>query len=54
MIAVKTKFSAKDLPESFEKTRTSIERRIPLSAGAFNRKLSASAEKRVAELQQGL
>ena len=54
MIAVKTKFSAKDLPESFEKTRTSIERRIPLGVGAFNRKLSVSAEKRVAELQQGL
>ena len=52
MIAVKTKFFAKDLPDSLEKTRTGIERRIPLGAGAFNRKLSPSAAKRVSELKQ--
>src|SRR3990170_169597 len=51
MIAVKTKFFAKDLPESLEKTRTGIERRIPLGAGAFNKKLTASAAKRVARLK---
>ncbi len=52
MIAVKTKFFARDLPDSLEKTRTGIERRIPLGAGAFNRRLTASAEKRVAELKK--
>lgn len=37
MIAVKTKFVAKDLPDNLEKTRTGIERRIPLGAGSFNK-----------------
>ena len=36
MIAVKTKFFAKDLPNDLEATRIGIERRIPLSAGKFN------------------
>ena len=51
MIAVKTKFFANDLPDSLEKTRTGIERRIPLGAGAFNKKLTATAQKRVAQLK---
>ena len=51
MIAVKTKFFANDLPESLEKTRTGIERRIPLGAGAFNKKLTTTAQKRVAQLK---
>ena len=51
MIAVKTKFFAKDLPDSLEKTRTGIERRIPLGAGAFNKKLTTTADKRVAQLK---
>jgi tRNA-splicing ligase RtcB (3'-phosphate/5'-hydroxy nucleic acid ligase) len=51
MIAVKTKFFANDLPDSLEKTRTGIERRIPLGAGAFNKKLTTSAQKRVAQLK---
>jgi tRNA-splicing ligase RtcB (3'-phosphate/5'-hydroxy nucleic acid ligase) len=51
MIAVKTKFFAKDLPDSLEKTRTGIERRIPLGAGVFNKKLTTSAQKRVAQLK---
>jgi Uncharacterized conserved protein len=50
MIAVKTKFVANDLPYSLEKTRTGIERRIPLGAGAFNKKLTTSAQRRVARL----
>lgn len=50
MIAVKTKFSRKDLPEDLSGIRMGIERRIPLSAGAFNQKLYPSAEKRVLEL----
>jgi tRNA-splicing ligase RtcB len=52
MIAVKTKFFAKDLPDSLEKVRTGIERRIPLGAGAFNRKLTPTAERRVTRLKQ--
>jgi len=51
MVAVKTKFFANDLPDSLEKTRTGIERRIPLGAGAFNKKLTATAQKRVAQLK---
>jgi tRNA-splicing ligase RtcB len=51
MIAVKTKFFAKDLPDSLEKTRTGIERRIPLGAGAFNKKLTTTAHQRVAQLK---
>jgi tRNA-splicing ligase RtcB len=51
MIAVKTKFSAKDLPDSLEKTRNGIERRIPLGAGSFNKKLTPTAHKRVAQLK---
>jgi tRNA-splicing ligase RtcB (3'-phosphate/5'-hydroxy nucleic acid ligase) len=51
MIAVKTKFQAKDLPDNLEKTRTGIERRIPLGAGAFNKKVTTSAAKRVAQLK---
>jgi tRNA-splicing ligase RtcB (3'-phosphate/5'-hydroxy nucleic acid ligase) len=52
MIAVKTKFFAKDLPENLEKLRTGIERRIPLGAGAFNRKLTESAKRRVSQLKE--
>ena len=43
MIAVKTKFFAKDLPDSLEKTRKGIERRIPLGAGAFNQNFTETA-----------
>jgi tRNA-splicing ligase RtcB len=52
MIAVKTKFFAKDLPDNLEKVRTGIERRIPLGAGAFNRKLTESAKRRVSQLKE--
>ena len=52
MIAVKTKFFAKDLPDNLQKLRTGIERRIPLGAGAFNRTLTATAEKRVGQLRK--
>jgi|SRR3990167_2125405 len=50
MIAVKTKFFAKDLPDGLEKVRTGIERRIPLGAGAFNNNVKDSALERVAAL----
>jgi len=52
MIAVKTKFFAEDLPDNLEKVRTGIERRIPLGAGAFNRKITDTAKKRVIQLQK--
>ena len=52
MIAVKTKFFAKDLPDNLQKLRTGIERRIPLGAGAFNRTVTATAEKRVGQLRK--
>jgi tRNA-splicing ligase RtcB len=52
MIAVKTKFVADDLPDNLEKTRTGIERRIPLGAGVFNRNITPTAAKRVATLKQ--
>lgn len=37
MVAVKTKFFAKDLPDNLDKLRHGIERRIPLGAGAGNK-----------------
>jgi len=52
MIAVKTKFFAEDLPTNLEKVRTGIERRIPLGAGAFNRKITDTARKRVTHLKK--
>jgi len=52
MIAVKTKFFAEDLPNNLEKVRTGIERRIPLEAGAFNRKITDTARKRVTQLKK--
>jgi len=52
MIAVKTKFFAEDLPNNLEKVRTGIERRIPLGAGAFNRKITDTARKRVTHLKK--
>jgi tRNA-splicing ligase RtcB (3'-phosphate/5'-hydroxy nucleic acid ligase) len=52
MIAVKTKFFAKDLPDNLEGTRKGIERRIPLGAGAFNRNLTASSQTRIAKLKK--
>ena len=51
MVGVKTKFFAKDLPDNLDKLRTGIERRIPLGAGAGNRKLTATAIQRVSELK---
>lgn len=51
MVAVKTKFFAKDLPDNLDSLRTGIERRIPLGAGTGNRKLTDSAAKRVHHLK---
>ncbi|HEY6659919.1 MAG TPA: RtcB family protein [Pyrinomonadaceae bacterium] len=50
MVAVRTKFFAKDLPDNLDKLRQGIERRIPLGAGAGNRKLTETAAERIGEL----
>lgn len=52
MIAVKTKFSANDLPNSLEETKLGIMRRIPVSMGGYNKKLQGSAEIRVEKLSE--
>jgi tRNA-splicing ligase RtcB len=52
MIAVKTQFHASDLDgRDLAELRQQIERAIPLSAGRDNRKIVATAEPRVAELE---
>jgi tRNA-splicing ligase RtcB len=50
MVAVRTKFLAKDLPDNLDKLRQGIERRIPLGAGAGNKKLTDTAVERIHEL----
>ncbi|MCJ1672234.1 RtcB family protein [Rathayibacter sp. VKM Ac-2929] len=52
MIAVRTQFSRSDLAgRDLGELRRQIERAVPLSAGAANRKVAATAEPRVAELE---
>ncbi|WP_432565574.1 RtcB family protein [Kineococcus sp. SYSU DK003] len=52
MIAVRTQFSAADLAgRDLAPLRESIERSVPLSAGAANRTISATAAPRIAELE---
>ena len=51
MIAVRTQFSASNIPvDDLEKIRNGIERRIPLSAGKYNKEISETALKRVSKL----
>jgi tRNA-splicing ligase RtcB len=52
MIAVKTQFSRSELPGTLRDLREQIERAIPLSAGRYNRSVVATAEPRVAELEE--
>ncbi|MCM3657960.1 RtcB family protein [Agromyces mediolanus] len=52
MIAVRTQFHASELPADRRELREQIERAIPLSAGKYNRKVVATAEPRVAELEE--
>lgn len=52
MIAVRTQFTAADLGDrSLAPLRQAVERAVPLSAGAANRKIVATAQPRVAELE---
>ncbi|MGO1320333.1 MAG: RtcB family protein [Galactobacter sp.] len=50
MIAVRTQFHADDLPSDRREVREQIERAVPLSAGAYNRKIVATAQPRIEEL----
>jgi len=52
MIAVKTQFTRDQLPADLKELREQIERAIPTSAGAYNRKIVATAEPRIAALEQ--
>ena len=52
MVAVRTPLTRGDLPADLSGIREGIERRIPLSAGKYDRRLSATAEPRVAELEE--
>ncbi|NUU30578.1 RtcB family protein [Arthrobacter sp. C9C5] len=52
MIAVRTQYMRKELPKDLQRLREAIERAIPLSAGHFNRRISATAGPRLAELRR--
>ncbi|NYF29172.1 MULTISPECIES: RtcB family protein [unclassified Microbacterium] len=53
MIAVRTQFTRNDLDgRELAELREQIERAIPLSAGRYNRKVVATAEPRIAALEQ--
>lgn len=52
MIAVKTKYFAKDLGDDLKALRIGIERRIPLSAGKYNHKVTDTALERIKSLQE--
>lgn len=52
MIAVRTQFTRADLPTERTSVREAIERAVPLSAGAYNRKVVATAAPRIAELER--
>lgn len=52
MIAVKTQFFKKDISQDLSRLRQSIERGIPLSAGAYNTKLTETAETRINHLKE--
>ena len=52
MVAVRTPLSRSELPENLSGIREGIERRIPLSAGKYDRRLSSTAEPRVTALEE--
>ncbi len=52
MIAVKTQFTRSELKPDLKELRQQIERAIPTSAGAYNRKIVATAEPRIHELTE--
>ncbi len=50
MIGVRTCFNARDLPDSLDRMHSGIERRIPLSAGGYNKEVRGTAAERVSAL----
>ncbi|MFE4229626.1 RtcB family protein [Arthrobacter sp. NPDC056886] len=52
MIAVRTQYALKDLPKDRKRLREGIEHAIPLSSGKRNRRITATAEPRLAELRR--
>lgn len=50
MIAVRTRFEASQLPDDLHRLHAGIERRIPLSAGGYNREVHGTAVPRVKAL----
>lgn len=52
MIGVRTKFFAKDLPDSLSGLRTGIEHRIPVSMGGYNQKIHIGADARIKKLKE--
>jgi tRNA-splicing ligase RtcB len=52
MIAVKTKYKAEDLGDDLKKLRIGIERRVPLSAGKYNTKITDTALERIKGLKE--
>lgn len=52
MIAVRTQYALKDLPKDRKRLREGIEHAVPLSSGRCNRRITATAEPRLAELRR--
>ncbi|HLS64919.1 MAG TPA: RtcB family protein [Ruania sp.] len=52
MEAVRTQFTAEDLPGDLAPMRAAIEAAVPLSPGRYNRQLTASAKARIRRLEQ--
>ena len=52
MVAVRTQLSSEAFADDRGRLRKSIERAVPLSAGHYNRELTATAEVRIAELER--
>ncbi len=52
MIAVETNIKLEDVKDKLHEIRLGIERRIPMSAGKFNNKITESAQKRISELEK--
>jgi tRNA-splicing ligase RtcB (3'-phosphate/5'-hydroxy nucleic acid ligase) len=52
MIAVRTQYLLKNLPKDLWRLREKVEHAIPLSAGRYNRRISATAGPRLAELRR--
>ncbi len=52
MIAVRTQYAVKDLPKDRKPLREGIEHAVPLSAGHFNHRISATAAPRIDQLRR--